>query len=592
MAGLENLCMNCMSDTAGRSVCPHCGFSADGGQQPNALPFRTRLQNRYLVGAAKKSNGEGFVYIGYDAVLNIPVELHEFFPQSLCERAEDQKSARVMGGSEIAFDENLAAFLNHSREVARIRELSAIVQIYDIFEENHTAYTVSEWDDSITLRYFVERSGGNLEWNEARPLFMPVLSALSTMHSAGVSHLGISPETLRIMKDGKMKLGGFCIPAVRTADTDLPPDIVPGCAAIEQYVMGYQPEECTDVYGFAASLFFALTGTLPQDALKRRTDSRLLIPTSLVRSIPPHVITALANALQVTPDKRTATFERLRAELSAAPTVTMTIETPVVSAPVQEPEERPYPVEQTLPQDRRRGVPAFVWVLVSCVACLIVFTVIGVLWISSGGDPGFLVGGEADSSAVSQAASSSQPSSSSLPSSSEPDNQIPVPNLVGQEYESLVSQVQTDYQILPAAQRQFSDTVAEGCIISQTPEYSEGKTMTKGTAIVVVISQGPSVRELPQITNLPLADASTAVAEEGFVPSKIEEYSDTIPKGYAIGYQNAKAGDKMPYGSPVVLVISKGPEPSSTAQVIVSSQAAADPASAASPASDTDTVTP
>ena len=33
--------------------------------------------------------------------------------------------------------------------------------------------------------------------------------------------------------------------------------------------MGYQPEECTDVYGFAASLFFALTGTLPQDALKR-----------------------------------------------------------------------------------------------------------------------------------------------------------------------------------------------------------------------------------------------------------------------------------------------------------------------------------
>lgn len=565
--------MNCMSDTAGRSVCPHCGFSADGGQQPNALPFRTRLQNRYLVGAAKKSNGEGFVYIGYDAVLNIPVELHEFFPQSLCERAEDQKSARVMGGSEIAFDENLAAFLNHSREVARIRELSAIVQIYDIFEENHMAYTVSEWDDSITLRYFVERSGGNLEWNEARPLFMPVLSALSAMHSAGVSHLGISPETLRIMKDGKMKLGGFCISAVRTADTDLPPDIVPGCAAIEQYVMGYQPEECTDVYGFAASLFFALTGTLPQDALKRRTDSRLLIPTSLVRSIPPHVITALANALQVTPDKRTATFERLRAELSAAPTVTMTIETPVVSSPVQEPEERPYPVEQTLPRDRRRGVPAFVWVLVSCVACLIVFTVIGVLWISSGGDPGFLVGGEADSSAVSQAASSSQPSSSSPPSSSEPDNQIPVPNLVGQEYESLVSQVQTDYQILPAAQRQFSDTVAEGCIISQTPEYSEGKTMTKGTAIVVVISQGPSVRELPQITNLPLADASTAVAEEGFVPSKIEEYSDTIPKGYAIGYQNAKAGDKMPYGSPVVLVISKGPEPSGAAQVVSGSEA-------------------
>ncbi len=36
-----------------------------------------------------------------------------------------------------------------------MRELSAIVLIYDIFEENGVAYTVSEWNDSITLRYFV-----------------------------------------------------------------------------------------------------------------------------------------------------------------------------------------------------------------------------------------------------------------------------------------------------------------------------------------------------------------------------------------------------------------------------------------------------
>ena len=414
---------------------------------------------------------------------------------------------------------------------------------------------------------------------------MPVLSALSTMHSAGVSHLGISPETLRIVKDGKMKLGGFCIPAVRTADTDLPSDIVPGCAAIEQYVMGFQPEECTDVYGFAASLFFALTGTLPQDALKRRTDSRLLIPTSLIRSIPPHVITALANALQVSPDKRTPTFERLRAELSAAPTVTMTMETPTEALRDQEPQ---YPVDQFPQKDRRRGVPPFVWVLVSCVACLIVFTVIGVLWLSSDGG-GSLTGGAAESSSALSSAASSQPASSTAAVSSMAENQIPVPNLVGQEYDVLASQAeQLDYQ-LATTQRQFSDTVPEGCIISQTPEAGDGQTMTRGTMIVVVVSQGPSVRELPDITNLPLAQASTAVSDAGFVPSKVEEYSDTVPAGCAIGYQNVKAGDQMSYGSPVVIVISRGPEPPSTAQVIVSSAPpASEPASAGFPVSDTD----
>lgn len=85
--------------------------------------------------------------------------------------------------------------------------------------------------------------------------------------------------------------------------------------------------EYTDVYGFTASLLFALTGTLPKNAMLRRKDTRLLISSQILKTIPPHVITAIANGLQVAPEDRTATFERLRAELSAAPTVTASIET-------------------------------------------------------------------------------------------------------------------------------------------------------------------------------------------------------------------------------------------------------------------------
>ena len=245
-------------------------------------------------------------------------------------------------------------------------------------------------------------------------------------------------------------------------------------------------------------------------------------------------------------------------------------------------------MDQFPQKDRRRGVPPFVWVLVSCVACLIVFTVIGVLWLSSDGG-GSLTGGAAESSSALSSAASSQPASSTAAVSSMAENQIPVPNLVGQEYDVLASQAeQLDYQ-LATTQRQFSDTVPEGCIISQTPEAGDGQTMTRGTMIVVVVSQGPSVRELPDITNLPLAQASTAVSDAGFVPSKVEEYSDTVPAGCAIGYQNVKAGDQMSYGSPVVIVISRGPEPPSTAQVIVSSAPpASEPASAGFPVSDTD----
>ena len=46
------------------------------------------------------------------------------------------------------------------------------------------------------------------------------------------------------------------------------------------------------------------------------------------------MVTALANGLQVDPSKRTSTFERLRAELSAAPTVTM-IQNEVAAPPAK-----------------------------------------------------------------------------------------------------------------------------------------------------------------------------------------------------------------------------------------------------------------
>jgi len=564
MTGFDNLCMNCMSDTGGDDICPNCGFRSAEPQMLHALLYKTVLQGRYIVGKAKKSNGEGISYIGYDTVLNITIELREFFPQTICERADNSADIRVVSGSEIIFNDCLSSFLNYSREIAHMRELSSIVQVYDIFEENHTAYTVSEWNESITLRYFVERSGGNINWNAARQLFMPVLSALSAIHANKVNHLGISPDTLFIMKDGKMKLGGFCIGEVRRMDTDLPPDMIAGCAAIEQYVMDYIPNEATDVYGFAATLFFALTGEMPQDALKRRTDSRLLIPTSILRNIPPHVVTALANALQVSPDKRIATFERLRAELSAAPTVTASIDEAAQSSTSKMPVQN----HHGEPEKTKKGVPNFVWGIVSCVIALVVFG--GVLAIYMLNNPTTASSSSLTSSQISSDVASdvSDLSSTTDSDSTAAANQIPVPDLVGKSYESLTSSSassNSDYQVMKA-DNQFSDTVKVGLIISQTPKV--GEKMTKGAPIAVVVSKGKAVGELPEIANMSLADASLAVTTAGFTPSQTSGYSDTVASGNAIGYKDAKAGDKMNSGSQVTIVISNGPKPASAASTV------------------------
>ena len=268
------------------------------------------------------------------------------------------------------------------------------------------------------------------------------------------------------------------------------------------------------------------------------------------------MISALANALQVSPENRTSTFERLRAELSASPTVTIETASLQHIPPV-------YP-SQTPPPVRRKGsVPPFVWVLVSCVCCLIVLAVIGVIWISSQNTGGTSSSEASSASSEDSSELTSEISSEIDSSSAESADMIDVPNLVGQKYEDVAEAAKgKEYQVLTAANRQFSDTVPEGSIISQTPEAGDGAKMSKGTAVVVVISQGPAIRELPEIEGMDLAAASTAVADQGFVPSKVEEYSDTVAAGLAVGYQGVKAGDEMPYGSQVLIVISKGPDPS------------------------------
>lgn len=524
------LCANCFAELQEGAVCPVCGWDNAKLQQRGALSLFTVLASRYIVGRAKSINGEGLTYAALDRSSQQVVELREFFPISLCTRREDG-SVNPLAERQAAFAENLQSFIELSRNVSRLREVSVVTSVLDIFEDNDTAYTVYAYEPALSLRRTVENNRGGLDWNRVNRMFAPALSALGLMNSLGISHLGLSPETLRVRKDGTMLITGFCVRGARTTGGWIEPDLFPGCAAMEQYRENAACGEASDVYGFAACMLYALTGSLPREATQRQRDPKLLISREVLQSLPPFAVTAIANALLVDPAGRTPSFERFKSELSAAPTLHSEIaETEAIR---RLPDERQEP--------RGRGVPVGVWLLVSLLLTLGVLGYVANRWLGEQGmsfrDLGRLFEETGSQETV-----------------------LVVPNLANQrldEWERKVGAGDYDF-ILEVSDHMFSETVEEGRIISQDPFPEE--TILPGDTVLVTVSRGSRKRTLPPIRGMSYGELSALLEEKGLVPQREDEYSDDVEAGEILRYEGRLPGEELDYGDSVTVVVSAGPE--------------------------------
>lgn len=529
----SGLCMNCFAEyhLAEGSICPVCGWDNEKAQAHGGLPYHTVLNSRYMIGRAKAINGEGITYAALDRTRKRVVEVREFFPMSLAAR-DDNGSISPLQGSEIEYERQLQEFLQLSKNVSRLRELSVVASVLDIFEENYTVYTVYEFEPAPSLRRYIENAGGSISWNEANRMFAPVMTALGLINSLGISHLGVSPDTLRVRKNGMLLLTGFSIRSARQAGAPIKEELFPGCAAIEQYSSKTVCGEASDVYGFAASLLFALTGHVPEDAVKRLKDQRLMISKEVLRSLPPFAVTAIANALQVKPDVRTSSFERFKTELSAAPTIVNEVtETDAI--------RRLPPIDMDLPQNK--GLPPAVWLVGSCLVTLIALVIVASMWLGdrglSFGDLGQLFDSSSAVAEVSQ-----------------------VPNMVNQNYDEWVRKLSNgeyDFKLKVSA-RIFSDTMGEGNIISQSPLPDE--PLKSGDTILVTVSKGSQTRTLPPIKGMTYGELQSVLTKNSFIPIREEEPNDDLEAGHVIRYKDHEEGDELEYGSSITVIVSSGAE--------------------------------
>ncbi len=501
MMNTDHLCMSCMREIGDENQCPYCGFHADSPQLAPYLPLRTVVAERYLAGKLLDYNGDGATYMGWDLEMNAPVTIREFLPDSIAERREDLTLV-PMAGCEITYRDCYQSFLELWRKLARMRGLSALILVFDIVEDHGTAYAISEYMEGVSLREYLLRSpSGYLSWEQARILFMPVLSTLGTLHSAGIIHHGISPTTLIVGKNGKMRITGFSIWQARTARGDLTAQLFPGYAAIEQYGFEGQQGPWTDIYAFSAVLYRTLIGSTPLEATSRVTNDRLMVPGKFAEQLPAYVINALMNGLQILPEDRTRTVDQLRAELSAAPG------TSTAAIAYAGKEDAPY--QEPVPSGRKKSASgsktALIAGLASIAACLVIFAVLSLtVWREDIGM--FFTGG------ASTQASSNAP------------ELVKVPDFRGLNYNNIKSNTDYTNAFFFETEYQDSDTQGKDVVLSQNIAY--GTEVPKGSTIKLVLSSGNEEITLPDFKGQNYATVKLKLEEMGFQCRAIVEKND------------------------------------------------------------------
>ena len=507
MMNTDHLCMSCMREIGDENQCPYCGFHADSPQLAPYLPLRTVVAERYLAGKLLDYNGDGATYMGWDLEMNAPVTIREFLPDSIAERREDLTLV-PMAGCEITYRDCYQSFLELWRKLARMRGLSALILVFDIVEDHGTAYAISEYMEGVSLREYLLRSpSGYLSWEQARILFMPVLSTLGTLHSAGIIHRGISPTTLIVGKNGKMRITGFSIWQARTARGDLTAQLFPGYAAIEQYGFEGQQGPWTDIYAFSAVLYRTLIGSTPLEATSRVTNDRLMVPGKFAEQLPAYVINALMNGLQILPEDRTRTVDQLRAELSAAPG------TSTAAIAYAGKEDAPY--QEPVPSGRKKSASgsktALIAGLASIAACLVIFAVLSLtVWREDIGM--FFTGG------ASTQASSNAP------------ELVKVPDFRGLNYNNIKSNTDYTNAFFFETEYQDSDTQGKDVVLSQNIAY--GTEVPKGSTIKLVLSSGNEEITLPDFKGQNYATVKLKLEEMGFqCRAIVEKYDDSERAG-------------------------------------------------------------
>ena len=235
-------------------------------------------------------------------------------------------------GMEVAVKDNLFTTDEYARQFRREAVILAnlrhpnLPRVTDHFViTGQGQYLVMDYIEGEDLRQRLERVGV-LPEEELIIVGAAVCDALSYLSSRNppIIHRDIKPGNVKITPQGQIFLVDFGLAKALVgsqATTTGARAMTPGYSPPEQYGTA-RTDQRSDIYSLAATLYVALTGATPEDALARAMDQADLTP---VRKHNPQVSKQLAatieKGLAVRPDDRYQDAEEFKKELLASSSI-------------------------------------------------------------------------------------------------------------------------------------------------------------------------------------------------------------------------------------------------------------------------------
>ncbi|NYH76739.1 serine/threonine-protein kinase [Actinopolyspora biskrensis] len=533
------------------------------------------LERRYRVDSVIARGGMSTVYRGIDTRLDRPVALKVM-------------DSRYSGDQ--SFTER---FEREARAAARLHHPN-IVAVYDQGVDpgehgEHHVYLVMQLVDGGTLRDLL-RQRGHLSPPVALSVLEAVLSALSAAHRAGMVHRDIKPENVLIGSGGSVQVADFGLVRAAAGAGTTGDSVILGTVAYlspEQVASG-AADARSDVYAAGTVLYELLTGAPPftgDTALSvayRHVNSDVDAPSRYVPGLPQRLDELVTRFTRRDPAQRpvdgAAALEELRGVRE---------ELGLAAVPVPEPGPRPGgehraegegpPTERLSPVTGTESEGS-----------------------GSGGPRGtraLLRPGAGAPSADDESAGGTTNEFAAVPASGTGGNRprrsgrrrgrmltalgvavvligalvaggswlwsgssyVKVPELSGRpvaEAKRALSSAELEAHV----SRSFHNTVPENTVISSAPE--EGTRIRTGDRVDLRVSQGrpsvPEVRAGSRVSEVQSELRNAQLSPE--LDSSADRYHDSVPKGRVIGVEPS-SGTEVRTGSPVTIVVSRGPAP-------------------------------